>query len=117
MKVLCLNNQTLRSVLLAPNDAATAAAWVLKNTNLLIIYLFLVGLEFELRAACLQTRHTTSWATHFAHFALVILEMGSWELFLRAGKELQPSFLISASQVARITGVSTMPSSIFFSLV
>jgi hypothetical protein len=43
--------------------------------------LFLVGLEFELRASHLQIRHSTTLANPPVHFALVILEMESHELF------------------------------------
>jgi hypothetical protein len=45
------------------------------------------GLEFELRASCLQSRHTTISATPTVHFALVILKMGSYELFALASLE------------------------------
>jgi hypothetical protein len=65
---------------------------------------FFVGLEFEVRALCLQNRHSTTWVRPPVHFALVILEIGShklcqswpWTMIL----------LISASQIGRITGVS-----------
>jgi hypothetical protein len=35
-----------------------------------------VGLGFELRALCLQSRHATGWITPLVYFALVILEIG-----------------------------------------
>jgi hypothetical protein len=41
-----------------------------------------------------------------AYFSLVILEMGSYELFTWADLQLPCLLLISASQVARITGGS-----------
>jgi hypothetical protein len=63
-----------------------------------------VGLRFELRTSGLQRRPSSTWATPPVHFALVILEMGSRELFAHAG--LEPPSLISASQVAGITGVN-----------
>jgi hypothetical protein len=57
-----------------------------------------VGLVFELRASQLQRRCSTAWATP-VHFALDILQIicpsWPWTTIL----------LISASQVARITGV------------
>jgi hypothetical protein len=40
----------------------------------LFIYFF-VGQGFELRALCLQNRHSITWAMPPVHFALVILEM------------------------------------------
>jgi hypothetical protein len=73
-------------------------------TRLYRAFFNLVGMGFELRALSLQSR-STIWATPPVHFALVILEMGvlqticldwPWTVIL----------LISASQVARITGVS-----------
>jgi hypothetical protein len=42
-------------------------------------------LKFDLRASCSQNRCSTTWATPPTHFAHVILEMGSWELFFQAG--------------------------------
>jgi hypothetical protein len=60
---------------------------------------------FELRALHLQSRCSIAWATHPVHFVLVILEMGSCELF--GWTDLKPQFSgISASQVARTTVVS-----------
>jgi hypothetical protein len=47
-----------------------------------------------------------AWASPAFHFAVVILEMGSWELFAWGGPELQSSLSHSASQVARIVGVT-----------
>jgi hypothetical protein len=56
------------------------------------VYLFiLMGLGFEVRVLCLQSRHSAAWATFPVHFALVILEMGSQELFTWAGLEPQSS--------------------------
>jgi hypothetical protein len=49
------------------------------------IYYFMMALGFELRASQLQSRHSTPKATLPVHFALVILEMGSHELFTCAG--------------------------------
>jgi hypothetical protein len=69
----------------------------------LFSFFFLVGLGFEPRALHLQSRHSTAWATPPVHFALVILEMWSHELLAWAG--LRVILLISASQVARITGL------------
>jgi hypothetical protein len=63
-----------------------------------------VGLEFELRVLCLQSKCSITWATPPGHFALIILEMGvsqtigqdwPWTVIL----------LISASQGARTVGV------------
>jgi hypothetical protein len=54
--------------------------------------------DFKLaKQALYHLSHTSNF-----HFALVILEMGSHELFVLAGVEL----LISASQVARITDMN-----------
>jgi hypothetical protein len=47
-------------------------------------FFYLVELEFTLRASHLQSRHSTVWATPLVHFSLVILEMGSQELFAYA---------------------------------
>jgi hypothetical protein len=46
-----------------------------------------MGLGFEFRASCLQRRLFTIWATLPVHFAMVILEMGSHELFALSGLE------------------------------
>jgi hypothetical protein len=59
------------------------------------------GEGFELKALHLQS---SAWATPPAHFALVILEMGVlWTIC-----PVWPQTVISASQVARVTGVSFM---------
>jgi hypothetical protein len=50
-----------------------------------------VGVEFELRASHLQSKHSTSWVTPPVYFGLVILEMGSHELFPWAGLESRSS--------------------------
>jgi hypothetical protein len=63
------------------------------------------GLGFELMASCLQSRCSTSWATHPVHFALVILEMGISPITC-LGWPRTSIILILASQVARIAGVS-----------
>jgi hypothetical protein len=56
--------------------------------NLYIIsFFFFVGLEFELRTSCLQSRHSITWVTPSTHSALVILEMESYEL-AQTGLEL-----------------------------
>jgi hypothetical protein len=47
-----------------------------------------MGLGFELKPLHLQTRCSTTWTTPPVHFALVILEMGTRELFAQAGLEL-----------------------------
>jgi hypothetical protein len=49
-----------------------------------------------------QSRCSTAWATSPVHFSLVILEMGSCELFAQAGFETWSS----QSQPPRITGMS-----------
>jgi hypothetical protein len=56
-----------------------------------------MGLEFEFKASHLQSRHFTTWAIPLVHFALVILEMGVSQTIILP---------ISASQVAKIIGVS-----------
>jgi hypothetical protein len=38
---------------------------------------FLMGVRFELRTLCLQSRPSTTWTTPPVHFALDVLEMGS----------------------------------------
>jgi hypothetical protein len=58
-------------------------------TGSLIFLLLLMELGFELRALCLQSRYSITWATPPVHFALVILEMESCELFALAS--LEPS--------------------------
>jgi hypothetical protein len=55
-------------------------------------FFFPMGQGFELRASHLQSRHSTTWATLPVHFALVILEMGSWKLFAGADLETQSSW-------------------------
>jgi hypothetical protein len=66
---------------------------------------FWVVLEFELRALYLQSRCSNTRAILPVHFAVVILEMGvSGTIF--SGCWQTVILLISASQVARIIGVS-----------
>jgi hypothetical protein len=50
-----------------------------------------VGLGFTLRALLLESRHSTARATPPVCFALVILEIGSPELFAQDGLELRSS--------------------------
>jgi hypothetical protein len=56
-----------------------------------IFFLGVVGLGFEFRASHLQSRDYSPWDTPPAYFALVILEMGSHDLFAWAGLEQQSS--------------------------
>jgi hypothetical protein len=51
-------------------------------------FFFLAGLEFELKTWLLQNSCSAASATPPVHFALVILEMGSCELFPQAGLKL-----------------------------
>jgi hypothetical protein len=68
-------------------------------------FFFWWGWNFELRALCLQSSHSYPWATPSVHFALVILEDGvSWTIC--PYWPLTMILQISASQVARITGMS-----------
>jgi hypothetical protein len=71
-----------------------------------IFFFFSMGLGFELRISRLQSRLSTTWATLLqVYFALVILEMGIlWTIC--PGWPQIVIFPISASQVARITGIS-----------
>jgi hypothetical protein len=57
------------------------------------IFFLLVGLGFELRASNCQAKYFTTSATPLVHFALVILEIGSHELFAWASLELWSSYL------------------------
>jgi hypothetical protein len=70
----------------------------------IFVFLFLLRLGFELRASHLQSRHCTCLSHTSSHFALVVLKMWSRGLF--AWLTSEETLLISASQVARITGVS-----------
>jgi hypothetical protein len=65
---------------------------------------FLVGLEFELRALHLQSRHFTACATPPVRFARIILEMGGLEPCW--GWPRTVILPISASQVAKIIDMS-----------
>jgi hypothetical protein len=65
----------------------------------------LLRLEFELRALCLQSRHSTTWLTPTVHFALDILEMGVLRTIC-PGYPWTMILWVSASQVDRITGMS-----------
>jgi hypothetical protein len=56
-----------------------------------IFFFFLVGLGFELRPLCLQTRCFTTWDTPSVHFALVNFEMESLKPFAQSGLELPKS--------------------------
>jgi hypothetical protein len=78
--------------------------WVLPLPPL--IYL-LIGLSFELKSLCLQSRYSTASATPLIHFALHILEIGggvSW--IICPGWPRTTILSNSAPQVARITDVS-----------
>jgi hypothetical protein len=48
------------------------------------VFLVVVGPRFGLRALCLQSRHSTTWATAPVHFALIIVDMRFHELFFQA---------------------------------
>jgi hypothetical protein len=54
----------------------------------LFCFVLLMGLGFELRALHLQSRHSTAQIKSLVHFALVILEVGSHELFAQTGFKL-----------------------------
>jgi hypothetical protein len=54
-----------------------------------LIYLFLMGMKFQVRASHLQSRRSITRASPAFHFALVILEMGSLKIFARIGLELR----------------------------
>jgi hypothetical protein len=56
-----------------------------------LLFFFLMELGFELKALA-ANRRSTSWATTPVHFALVILEMGSFKLFLQSGLKSQSSW-------------------------
>jgi hypothetical protein len=58
------------------------------SISLLLFWVFLVGLGFEVRASWLQSRCFTASATPPVHFALVILEMRFLKLFVWACLEL-----------------------------
>jgi hypothetical protein len=67
--------------------------------------LFLVELGCEFKDLCLQSTHSTAWATAPVHFVLVSFGDGiSWTICL--GWSQTMVFLILVSQVGRITGVS-----------
>jgi hypothetical protein len=66
--------------------------------NLLLLLLLLVGLD--LNSGLHAQASTLQLEPYLLHFVVVILEIGSHELFPQAG------LLMSVSQVARITGVS-----------
>jgi hypothetical protein len=68
-----------------------------------VIHFFLFELEFELRTLCLQSRYPIAWAIPPFHFSLLFWRRGPHKLFALA--DLTMTFLISASQVVRITGV------------
>jgi hypothetical protein len=64
------------------------------------LFVFSVGLCFGLRTKCLQSRHSTPWATLPVHFALVILEGGGLTNYL-PGLSLNldpPNFSLPSSQ-------------------
>jgi hypothetical protein len=75
-----------------------------KFLSLSLSLFFLVALEFELRASCLQRRHSTASAIPLIHLALVILEMGSENYLPGLDSNYDPP--ISACQLARIIGLS-----------
>jgi hypothetical protein len=70
-----------------------------------------VGLGFDLTALCLQSRHSTAWATPSVYLWSGYFGNGVWRTLCLIGLVL----LISYSWVARITGVSHLfPAPIFF---
>jgi hypothetical protein len=56
-----------------------------------------------MRTSCLQSKPSMTWITTPVHFALIILEMGSPELFAWVGLKLWSSSS-QPPQVARIIG-------------
>jgi hypothetical protein len=80
----------------------------LKHAFSFLSFFLLVGLEFELRASHSQSRHSITQVIPPVHFGQVILKMGiSQSIYL----DWPPSMTlpISASQVARITGIAPAP--------
>jgi hypothetical protein len=60
-------------------------------------FFFLVRLEFEFRASCSQSWHSTSCATSPVHFTLVILEMRCRKLFVLASNCNSPDLSLPSS--------------------
>jgi hypothetical protein len=71
---------------------------------LFLTYFFHMRLGCELRASCLQNKCFTAWATIPVHFALIIMVMGSCELF-SPGWPWNLILPISTFQVARLTAM------------
>jgi hypothetical protein len=91
-------------------DEWYSSSWILQaliyNRVQQLFFLF-GGTGVELRAwYYLQIRRSLTWATPPVHFALVILEEGSKEVFAWSGLARTMILPISASQVVRITGMS-----------
>jgi hypothetical protein len=55
---------------------------LLEGNKLYQIYFFLLKCGFELRALCLQSTHSVTWATSLVHYTVVILDMGVLKNFL-----------------------------------
>jgi hypothetical protein len=93
-----------------PSICEAWASSLTPQTNKQTAYLSLTILIFFLfggtgvwpQGFILENQVLYAWATPPVHFVLVILEMGSHDLFAQAGLKL----LISASQLVRIIGVS-----------
>jgi hypothetical protein len=107
-KLFCLNCPGTAIPLFQPPHQLGLEAWATGGPAALwffFFFFFLVRLGFELRAFCLQSRYCTTWAIPPVHFALFILEMGVFQTICLSWP-LTVILLISASQVARIIGVS-----------
>jgi hypothetical protein len=79
--------------------SCTDASFAFLHRQVFLVFSFLVGLVLGLRASPLHSRHFS------AYLVLVILKVGVSQTAL-LWLPLNLSLLISASQVARITGVS-----------
>jgi hypothetical protein len=103
--ILALLGPQLKASLTFQASALPLEPWPKSWLKLFFFFFFLVGLGFELRASNLQSRRYTAWVIPSVHFALVILEMGSCELFAQGWPQTL-ILLTSVSQEARIIGVS-----------
>jgi hypothetical protein len=67
-----------------------------------IFWVLVVVLAFELRASCLQSKHSTAWAITPVHFVVLIWR---WGLMNHLPRLALTMILPISAQVARITGM------------
>jgi hypothetical protein len=96
---ISISNSFTQFLKIRTGDFSIIITTFLSNTRASSLFFFFGGTGVWIQASCLQSRCFTAWATPSVHFALVILEMRSQELFAQAGLELWSSWSYPPKQL------------------